>query len=85
MDLRAKLEWILIQECSRRDRREGSNPNRYPIMLEALEYASLHKGGLTAGLNQAFTGGLRNKLLRAIGVDPKSVKESTGWCREDRA
>ena len=85
MTLREKCEWEIMQECSRRDSREGSNPNRYPIMLEALEFAALHQNGLAAGINQAFTSGLRNKLLRAIGVDPKSVKESAEWCREDRA
>ena len=77
-EIHAKLINVLIKEDKKR---KDKNIYRLGIMLEALEHAESHKAGIIEGINEAFCGHLRDRMLKALGCNPKSIEESQNWHR----
>lgn len=73
----------VIIEWDKKEDRKHKNIYRIGIALEALSHAENNPKGLIEGINNAFSGILRDKLLKAIKVNPKDIPEKNQICRED--
>lgn len=82
MDNHQKLLSVLIAE-DKRENAKHNNIYRIGLFLEALAHAEGNPRGLVYGINNAFTGRLRDKLLKAIEVDPNSIIENQRMTREE--
>lgn len=63
VDIHSKLVHVVTTE----NRKPGQSASSLAIMLEAIDRAEKHPGGLFEGLCESFCGPLAIKMLRAAG------------------